>query len=105
MDNKTIEKDVVTEYLEIEDQLRELEANYRTTQNKLLNYKSLNSLKQKKTKKIVSQNIVFSILVKIAVLILSAIGLAGMWSAIFADVGLCVLAVLNSMRLLNLKNK
>ena len=53
MDNKTIEKDVVTEYLEIEDQLRELEANYRTTQNKLLNYKSLNSLKQKKTKKIV----------------------------------------------------
>ena len=50
MDNKTIEKDVVTEYLEIEDQLGELEANYRTTQNKLLNYKSLNSLKQKKTK-------------------------------------------------------
>lgn len=52
----------------------------------------------KKTKKIVVQNIVFSLAVKAAVLILSALGLATMWAAVFADVGVCLIAVANAMR-------
>ena len=54
----------------------------------------------KDTKKIVIQNIVFSLLVKGIVLVLGAIGIAGMWEAVFADVGVAFLAVLNSMRIL-----
>ena len=46
------------------------------------------------------QNIVFALAVKAAVLALSALGLAGMWTAVFADVGVAVLCILNSMRLL-----
>ena len=57
----------------------------------------------KGTMSIVRQNIVFALGVKILVLILSAFGLSNMWWAIFADVGVCVLAVLNSMRALHLK--
>ncbi|MBR0414124.1 MAG: cadmium-translocating P-type ATPase [Clostridia bacterium] len=52
----------------------------------------------KRTKRIVTQNIVFSILVKLVILILGALGLANMWLAVFADVGVCVIAVLNAMR-------
>lgn len=52
----------------------------------------------RKTKKIVIQNIVFSLAVKAAVLILSALGLATMWAAVFADVGVCLIAVANAMR-------
>lgn len=52
----------------------------------------------KKTKKIVVQNIVFSLAVKAAVLVLSALGLATMWAAVFADVGVCLIAVANAMR-------
>ncbi|MBQ8176450.1 MAG: cadmium-translocating P-type ATPase [Oscillospiraceae bacterium] len=52
----------------------------------------------KKTKKIVVQNIVFSLAVKAAVLALSALGLATMWAAVFADVGVCLIAVANAMR-------
>ena len=52
----------------------------------------------RKTKKIVIQNIVFSLAVKAAVLILSAFGLATMWAAVFADVGVCLIAVANAMR-------
>lgn len=49
---------------------------------------------------IVYQNIVFALAVKLACLLLGALGLAGMWAAIFADVGVMVLAVLNAMRAL-----
>ena len=52
----------------------------------------------KKTMAIVFQNIVFSIAVKAAILILSAIGIANMWLAVFGDVGVAVLAILNAMR-------
>lgn len=54
----------------------------------------------KKTMRIVKENITFAILVKIAVLILSALGLSTMWWAVFADVGVSVIAIVNSMRLL-----
>jgi len=56
----------------------------------------------KKTMKIVKQNIVFAILIKIFVLLLSAIGISTMWEAIFADVGVTVIVVLNSLRMLNI---
>ena len=54
----------------------------------------------RKTMRIVRENIVFSIGVKVVVLFLCAVGLANMWAAIFADVGVMVLAVLNAMRAL-----
>lgn len=54
----------------------------------------------RKTMRIVRENIVFSIAVKAVVLVLGAVGLANMWAAIFADVGVMVLAVLNAMRAL-----
>ncbi|EFR30439.1 heavy metal translocating P-type ATPase [Eremococcus coleocola] len=58
----------------------------------------------KKTLKIAHQNIVFAIGIKIIVLILSAFGIATMWTAIFADVGVTIIAVLNAFRALNVKN-
>lgn len=54
----------------------------------------------RKTMRIVRENIVFALSVKVAVLVLSACGIANMWLAIFADVGVAVLAVLNAMRML-----
>ena len=54
----------------------------------------------KKTMKIVKQNIVFALTIKILVLILGAFGFANMWLAVFADVGVSVLAILNSMKTL-----
>ena len=54
----------------------------------------------KKTMKIVKQNIVFAIAIKILVLILSAFGLSTMWEAVFADVGVSVIAIINSLRAL-----
>ena len=54
----------------------------------------------KKTMRIVYENIVFALGVKAAILILSALGITGMWLAIFADVGVAVLATLNAMRML-----
>ncbi len=54
----------------------------------------------KKTMRIVKGNIVFALGIKIGVLILGALGITGMWQAIFADVGVSMLAILNSMRLL-----
>ena len=54
----------------------------------------------RKTMRIVTENIVFALGVKAAVLILSAFGLTGMWLAVFADVGVAILAILNSMRAL-----
>ncbi len=57
----------------------------------------------KGTMSIVRQNIVFALGIKVLVLILSAFGYSNMWWAIFADVGVCVIAILNSMRALHLK--
>ena len=57
----------------------------------------------KKTKRIVFQNIIFALLIKVLVLILVTLNLVTMWIAIFADVGVALLAILNSIRLL--KNK
>lgn len=56
----------------------------------------------RRTLKIVRENIVFALSVKAAVLILSIFGLAPMWAAVFADVGVAVIAILNAMRTLNL---
>ncbi len=58
----------------------------------------------KKTMRIVKQNIVFAIAVKIGVLILSAFGVSTMWEAVFADVGVSVLAIVNALRVLGIKN-
>ena len=52
----------------------------------------------RKTMCVVYENIWFSILVKVAILILSAVGIAGMWLAVFGDVGVAVIAILNAMR-------
>ncbi len=54
----------------------------------------------KKTVRIAKQNIVFALGVKLGVLVLGALGLVGMWWGVFADVGVAVLAILNSMRTL-----
>lgn len=58
----------------------------------------------KKTMRIVNENIVFAIFVKIAVLILTAFGLSTMWEAVFADVGVSIIAIINSLRMLNVKS-
>jgi Cd2+/Zn2+-exporting ATPase len=57
----------------------------------------------KKTLSIAYQNIIFAIAVKVIILALSAIGFASMWAAVFADVGVAVIAILNSFRALNVK--
>ena len=49
------------------------------------------------------ENIVFALAVKVLILILGALGIANMWAAVFADVGVAVLCILNSMRLLTVK--
>ena len=57
----------------------------------------------RKTLRIAKQNIVFALAIKALVLILGALGMANMWEAVFADVGVSVIAILNSMRTLNEK--
>lgn len=57
----------------------------------------------KKTMHIVKQNIVFAIGIKIGILLLAAIGVANMWAAVFADVGVSILAILNAMRAMHVK--
>jgi len=57
----------------------------------------------KKTNSIVKQNVVFAIGVKIAVMILGVLGFANMWAAIFADVGVAFIAILNAMRAFKIK--
>lgn len=59
----------------------------------------------RKTMRIVRQNIVFALGVKLAVLLLAAAGLANMWLAVFADVGVAVLAILNAMRAMRVGGK
>ena len=66
---------------------------------KLITFKGI----ARKTMRIVRQNIVFALGVKFAVLILGALGIANMWLAVFADVGVAVIAILNSMRALRTK--
>lgn len=58
----------------------------------------------KKTMKIAKENIIISILIKVVILVLSILGICSMWEAVFADVGVTVVAVLNSFRVLNIKN-
>ena len=58
----------------------------------------------KKTMRIVRENIIFAIAVKVLVLILTAVGLSSMWQAVFADVGVSVIAILNALRALRVKN-
>ena len=58
----------------------------------------------RKTMGIAHQNIVFAIGVKVLILVLAAIGIANMWLAVFGDVGVAVLAILNAMRAMNVKN-
>lgn len=58
----------------------------------------------RKTMRIVWQNIVFALGVKFAVLVLAAVGLATMWLAVFADVGVAILAILNAMRCMRVKH-
>ncbi len=56
-----------------------------------------------KTLRIAKENIVFALGVKVAVMLLGAFGLAGMWLAVFADVGVAIIAILNAMRALHVK--
>lgn len=58
----------------------------------------------KKTNKIVWQNIIFALGVKIIILIFGALGMANMWEAVFGDVGVTLIAVINSSRILKNKN-
>ena len=57
----------------------------------------------RKTMKIVKENIVFAIFVKVLVLVLTAIGLSTMWEAVFADVGVSIIAIINALRMLKVK--
>ncbi|MBR0026291.1 MAG: cadmium-translocating P-type ATPase, partial [Clostridia bacterium] len=56
----------------------------------------------RRTLRIVKQNIVFALFVKVLVMVLGALGVAGMWEAVFADVGVAVIAILNAMRALHI---
>ena len=57
----------------------------------------------KRTMRIVKENIIFAISIKILVLILSALGISNMWEAVFADVGVSVIAIINALRMLRVK--
>ena len=59
----------------------------------------------RKTVKICRENIVLALGIKAVVLLLGALGIADMWAAVFADVGVAVLAILNAMRTLYIKNR
>ena len=52
--------------------------------------------------RLVTENIVFAIGIKILVLVLAALGIANMWAAVFADVGVAVIAILNALRALKM---
>ena len=59
----------------------------------------------KRTMRIVKENIIFAIAVKVAVLVLAAFGISTMWQAVFADVGVSILAILNALRILHVKKR
>ncbi len=64
-------------------------------------YKILEGIEiSKKTNRIIKQNLIFAIGVKIAILALSVLGYANMWQAVFADVGTTIITVLNTIRIL-----
>lgn len=56
------------------------------------------------TNKIIKQNLIFALTVKILVLILSVLGIAQMWMAVFADVGVTIITIFNTLRILKSKN-
>ena len=56
-----------------------------------------------KTMRIVKENIVFAIGIKVLVMLMGAFGIADMWEAVFADVGVSVIAILNSLRAMRVK--
>jgi Cd2+/Zn2+-exporting ATPase len=58
----------------------------------------------KRTRKIVMQNIVFALGVKAIFLALGSVGVATMWEAVFADMGVAIIAILNAMRIMNTKS-
>ncbi len=58
----------------------------------------------KKTMRIVKENIIFAIFVKVLILIFSALGISTMWEAVFADVGVSIIAIINALRALRVKN-
>ena len=57
----------------------------------------------KRTRRIVWENIIFALFIKVLALVLGALGLITMWVAVFADVGVSLLAILNAMRILKYK--
>lgn len=66
--------------------------------------KLINAIKlSKRTMRIVKENIIFAIFVKVLVLVLSALGVATMWEAVFADVGVSIIAIINALRALRIK--
>lgn len=67
--------------------------------------KLVNAIKlSKRTMRIVKENIIFAIFVKVLVLVLSALGVATMWEAVFADVGVSIIAIINALRALRVKS-
>ena len=58
----------------------------------------------RKTMAIVWQNIIFALGVKLLILVLAALGIANMWLAVFGDVGVAIIAILNAMRAMGVKN-
>ena len=63
--------------------------------------KILDAIKiSKKTCRIIKQNLIFAISVKILILLLSVVGIGGMWQAVFADVGVTILTIFNTLRIL-----
>ena len=59
----------------------------------------------KYTRKIIKQNLLFAILVKILVLVLSFLGIASMWQAVFADTGVTLITIINTTRILKYKSE
>jgi len=58
----------------------------------------------RRTMRIVKENIIFAIFIKVLVLVLTAFGASNMWQAVFADVGVSVIAIINSLRALKVKS-
>ena len=54
---------------------------------------------------IVWQNIIFALGIKLLILVLAALGIANMWLAVFGDVGVAIIAILNAMRAMGVKNR
>ena len=58
----------------------------------------------RKTHAIVMENIIFAITVKVLIMALTAVGIGNMWAAVFADVGVAVIAIFNAMRAMNIRH-